>query len=144
MVRPQCVGSTIEPGRRDTGSASIWVLACAALVMVVAMVVVLRTTAVIARHRAESAADEAALAAATQIGRSDQACPAAAAVARANGARLLSCVADLASDGRSGAVTVVVGVDVRIAIIGTEQVRSTARAGRSPTPSGPVATSGPN
>jgi secretion/DNA translocation related TadE-like protein len=99
--------------------------------MVVAMVVVLRTTAVIARHRAESAADEAALAAATQIGLSAQVCPSAAAIAQANGVRLVSCVAVLAPDGRSGAVTVVVGLDVRIAIIGANQIRATARAGRS-------------
>jgi secretion/DNA translocation related TadE-like protein len=107
------------------------VLACAALVMVVAVVVVLRTTAVLARHRAESAADEAALAAATQIGLGGQVCPAAAAIAQANGTRLLSCVADLAPDGRSGAVTVVVGLDVRIAIVGADQIRATARAGRA-------------
>ena len=64
-------------GPADRGSASIWVLACAALLLVVAATVAIRASATLARHRAESAADEAALAAAAQIGVGAQPCDAA-------------------------------------------------------------------
>jgi secretion/DNA translocation related TadE-like protein len=126
-----------HPGPRsadaqDRGSASIWVLTCAALVLVVGIAVVLRTGAVLARHRGDGAADAAALAAATQIGVSDSICPSAQRIAVANGATLLSCVAMLAADGRSGSVEVQVGVQIRLPVLGAQMVTASARAGRAP------------
>jgi secretion/DNA translocation related TadE-like protein len=121
---------------RDDGSASIWVLTCTALLVVITVAVMLRATAVLARHRAEAAADEAALAGASQIGVSDQLCPAAARIASANGARLADCVTDLAASGRSGTVSVEVAVLVTFPLLGTQTILVRARAARDPA-SGP-------
>ena len=114
----------------DAGSASIWVLSCAALLLVVAAAGVVRAAALVARHRAESAADLAALAAAGRIGVSESICPAAAAVAAANGARMRSCTPALAPDGRSGSVVTTVGLSVSLPIVGRREVVASARAGR--------------
>lgn len=116
----------------ERGSASIWVLACGGLVIMVGTAGVLRTEAVLGRHRAESAADLSALAAAGQIGRSEGICAAARTVAAANSARLATCVPDLAADGRSGSVRVRVTVAVRLPVVGTRTVVASARAGREP------------
>ncbi len=121
-----------EIGDRDGGSASVWVLSCAALLLVVAVVVVLRTGAVLARHRAENAADESALAGAAQIGISDQICAAAAEVADAKGAHLSKCTPTLAATGRSGTVDVVVGIQLTLPVVGAQTITASARAGRDP------------
>jgi secretion/DNA translocation related TadE-like protein len=120
---------------RDTGSASIWVLACAVLVLVVAALAAIRGLAVLARHRAESAADLAALAAAGRIGISADYCARAAAVARRNGAAVTSCSPDLSADGRTGSVVVTVHLNVDLPLVGGRTVAATARAGRMPAPS---------
>jgi secretion/DNA translocation related TadE-like protein len=117
--------------RHDRGSATIWVLAAATLVLALATAVALRTAAVLARHRASAAADAAALAAADQIGVGDQPCAAAARSAAANGARLLTCTPDLAVDGRSGTVTVIVARSVDLPVVGVQTVRARARAERT-------------
>jgi secretion/DNA translocation related TadE-like protein len=117
----------------DTGSASIWVLACCALLVVVTAFATLRALAVLARHRAEAGADLAAVAAASQIGVSDKSCVLAMRIAVRNGARLRACRLDVAPDGRSGTVVVTVTVSVRLPILGAQQVRATARAGRAVT-----------
>jgi secretion/DNA translocation related TadE-like protein len=122
-----------KPGGR-TGSASIWVLSCSALLLLVASVGVLRAAAIVARHRAESAADLAALAAAGRIGVTDSICPAAAAVAARNGATLRSCTPALAPDGRSGTVTTRVALRVSLPLVGTREVIASARAGRLAVP----------
>jgi secretion/DNA translocation related TadE-like protein len=129
-LRSRLVGS-------DDGSASIWVLGCAALLAVVTAVAVLRGTAVLARHRAEGAADLAALAAAAHIGVDSAACAAAAAVAAANGARVQSCVLSQGTDARSGTVVVrvVLPVDLPGATVGS--VSASARAGRGVPPARP-------
>jgi secretion/DNA translocation related TadE-like protein len=114
----------------ETGSASIWVLSCAALLLLVASIGVLRAAAIVARHRAESAADLAALAAAGRIGISTDICPAAAAVAARNGAALRSCTTELMPDGRSGSVTVRVSLRVSLPVVGAREIRASARAGR--------------
>lgn len=114
----------------DRGSASIWVLACCALLLTVAFASTLRATAVVARHRAEAAADLAALAAAGQIGVSDRGCAAAERIAAANGASVRRCVPALAADGRSGTVTVWLAVPVRLPVVGSRDVLASARAGR--------------
>jgi secretion/DNA translocation related TadE-like protein len=116
----------------DNGSASVWVLACCLLVVVVWSITVLRTEAVRARHRVESAADLAALAAAGQIGVDDGICTAARKIARANSGAVVGCVPRLAPDGRSGTVTVEVREAVRLPVVGSRTVRASARAGRMP------------
>ena len=116
----------------DRGSASIWVVSAIVLIVLVATVAAVRAAAVVVRHRAESAADLAALAAAAHIGVDDAMCPAAAAIATGNGARLLSCVARLAPDLRTGTVTTRVAITVTLPFAGTQQVTASARAGRLP------------
>lgn len=80
-------------GAADRGSASVWVLTAAGIVFAVAAVVVLYGSAVTARHKAGTAADLAALAAAERLwtGDADAPCSAAAHVARRNGAKLIAC-----------------------------------------------------
>ena len=119
---------------RDRGSASIWVLACCALLMVIGGVITVRGLAVLARHRAESGADLAALAAAGRIGVASDECLAAARIARINGAALRECAVRVTPDGRSGQVTVSVAVRVRLPIVGARQVVASARAAREPSP----------
>lgn len=114
----------------ERGSASIWVLAVASLLLVVAGVVTVRGLAVLARHRAESAADLAALAAAARIGFGGTPCAAAGAIAVANGAVLRSCAAAVSADGRTGEVLVRVGLSVRLPGVGAREVVASARAGR--------------
>ena len=119
---------------RDRGSASIWVLACCGLVAVIAYAGVLRTSAVLARHRVETAADLAGLAAAGRIGVGGDLCGAAVEIAAANGARVIECVPTLAADGRSGEVSVRLAMVVRLAVVGTRTVVASARAGRLTVP----------
>ena len=77
---------------RDRGSVTVLVAAaCAALVGVLVLGLYL-AAAIIARHRAESAADLAALAGAGAQARTEgEACVVAAGFARANGAELATC-----------------------------------------------------
>ena len=74
--------------RNDRGSATVWVLALCGVLMSLGAAAVLVGGAVAGRHRAEAAADLAALAAAGRAvsGAADP-CAAAASVASANGAR---------------------------------------------------------
>ncbi|MEP6851065.1 MAG: Rv3654c family TadE-like protein [bacterium] len=121
-------------GTRDRGAASLWALAGAVVVLTVALLVALRTSAVAARHRAAAAADLAALAAAGGIGvvGTDQICPRAQRIAGLDGARLTGCRTELAADGRSGTVDVAVTVTVYLAGLGRRPVTARARAGRLP------------
>jgi secretion/DNA translocation related TadE-like protein len=93
-----------HPSDGDRGSASLWALSMAMVLWVCVAGVVLAGVAVIARHRAATAADMAALAAASVIARSEfageptggpgggsSACAAASAIALANDALLTSC-----------------------------------------------------
>ncbi|MDQ2751146.1 MAG: pilus assembly protein TadG-related protein [Actinomycetota bacterium] len=114
----------------DRGSASIWVLACCSLVLAVAFAGTVRATAVLVRHRAESAADLAALAAAGQIGVTGGVCVAAARTAAANGASILRCQPLLGPSGRSGSVTVSITMRVTLPVVGAREVAASARAGR--------------
>ncbi len=119
-------------GRGDLGSASVWVVSCCALLMVVAGIATIRTLAVLARHRAEASADLAVLAAAGQIGVTDDQCAAAARIAHRNGARVRACTVRLAPDGRSGTVSVSIGLTARLPVVGAEEIVATARAAREP------------
>lgn len=122
------------PGVDDAGSAAVWVISCCALVLVAAYAAVLRADAVLLRHRTESAADLAALAAARRIGVADDGCTVAAQVAVANTVTLRSCAATVALDGRSGEVEVAVVLAARLPIVGVRDVVAHARAGRVPVP----------
>jgi secretion/DNA translocation related TadE-like protein len=114
----------------DRGSASIWLLACCALLLAVAFAGTVRAAAVVVRHRAESTADLAALAAAGQIGVSKGVCAAAARIAAANGASVRRCQPALAPGGRSGSVAVWLTMRVRLPVVGSRDVVASARAGR--------------
>lgn len=82
----------------ERGSAVIWVLCCALLVWSGGLAALTRGAAVIARHRAESVADLAALAAARIVLRgSGDGCARAAEVAAGNRARMVGC--QIAGDG---------------------------------------------
>lgn len=118
--------------RGERGSATIWVLSCCVLLLVVAGVATVRGLAVVARHRAEASADLAALAAAGRIGVADDGCAVAARIAARNGARLVSCQLSSGPDGRSGTVLVRVEYRVRLPIVGGKEVTATARAARLP------------
>jgi secretion/DNA translocation related TadE-like protein len=113
-------------GRRDqddAGVATVLAAICVVIVIAVVGVAVQLGAALLARHRAEVAADLAALAAASMVlGGPDVACAAAMDLAHANGAELLSCEQDL--------LTVRVQVSVRVRagpMVGTATGR--ARAG---------------
>jgi secretion/DNA translocation related TadE-like protein len=118
----------------ERGSATVWVVVVGLLVLLAASVVVARTEAVLARHRAGVAADLAALAAAGQIGLRprEELCSRAATVAAADGASVTSCTAELSADGRSGTVRVTVAVDVSLPFVGHQQAHAAARAARLP------------
>jgi secretion/DNA translocation related TadE-like protein len=109
----------------ERGSATVWVLALAALLGVLGAAVVLVGTAVVARHRASAAADLAALAAAGRAVVGDAgACAAAAWIARADGATLESCAV-----GADAVAEVHVRVPVRLGPFGLAGARARARAG---------------
>ena len=85
---------------RDAGSASLWALSLAMVLWVCVAAVMLAGVAVVARHRAATAADMSALAAASVIARSEgdgdggagsKGCAAANAIAFANNAIVTSC-----------------------------------------------------
>jgi secretion/DNA translocation related TadE-like protein len=115
---------------RERGSATIWVLAACVLVLLAGSAAMLRTEAVLARHRAETAADLAALAAAGRIGVGADYCAAARQIASADGAELGRCRIALDADGRSGTVTVRVRANVHLPVVGARTVTASARAGR--------------
>lgn len=109
----------------DRGSASVWVLALSGVVLLSGVASVLAGLAIISRHEAGTAADLAALAAASQaLSGSGVACARAEEIARINGAELQSC--DLEADG---VVDVAVTVTVRFGSLGLGVARAEARAG---------------
>ena len=114
----------------DRGSATIWVIAFATLIMATAFVGIARTSAVLARHQLERAADLSALAAAEQIGRGADPCAAARRISIANHARLQRCDTRVDASGRSGTVTVVLTRSVVLSAAGQRVVTAHARAGR--------------
>ncbi|MBP2707249.1 flp pilus-assembly TadE/G-like family protein [Microbispora sp. RL4-1S] len=93
-------------------------------VWAVAMVVVETGAARVARHRAQSAADLGALAAASwALASPEDACGRASAVSEANGARLTSCSVS------HGIASVSTGVRFSVALLGSRTATGTARAG---------------
>jgi secretion/DNA translocation related TadE-like protein len=110
--------------RDEAGSASLLAVAMIAVLVAVTAGGVYLGSAVVARHRAQAAADLAALAAAVRLAEgSAVACERAAAVARA----MRAVVADCVVDDLDVVVTVEVGVSLgRIALA---PARAAARAG---------------
>jgi secretion/DNA translocation related TadE-like protein len=79
----------------DRGSASVWVLAIGLVVLVAAQAFAVVGSAMVARHRAQAAADLAALAAAMKVLEGESvACARAAEVSAHNGASLVACRLD--------------------------------------------------
>ncbi|MFF3667419.1 Rv3654c family TadE-like protein [Microtetraspora malaysiensis] len=112
--------------QRERGAATIWMVTLMAVVWIVALVVLQTGAARVARHRAQSAADLSALAAAAQALSSPQnACARARAVAVANGARMDAC------DLSEGVVRVSVSVPVPrvLPLLGSATATARARAG---------------
>lgn len=110
--------------RADAGSATVLVLALVTVLAAVAGVLVCAGALVVARHRADSAADLAALAAAARaLDGAPAACRAAEGVARAGGAALTGCRVQ----GEVAVVTVEVVPPGGLGRLGT--ARTTARAG---------------
>jgi secretion/DNA translocation related TadE-like protein len=83
----------VKRGRRDDGSATIYVLALAAVVWLAGFVVLLLAHVAVARSRAATAADLAALAGAAHVV-DGRACAVARSVVLAQDAELTSCVVD--------------------------------------------------
>jgi secretion/DNA translocation related TadE-like protein len=124
----------------EAGSASLWALSLAMVLWVCVAAVVLAGVAVIARHRAATAADMAALAAASVIGSGElagavagdpgsgaRACAAANAIAVANDASVTSCqvsgqVVDVTTNVRIPALGL-------LGSLGLDSVSARARAG---------------
>lgn len=124
-MRPQ------HTGAGDGGSASVLVLALAVVLVLVGAVLVGVGGAVVARHRAQSAADLGALAAAQRaLDGQTGACAAARGVVEAVGARMDACLLQ----GGDAVVVAVVDLRGRLATFGP--ARGSARAGRAPPPAG--------
>lgn len=112
----------------ERGSATVWTTALAAVLALVGAAAVLVGAAVVARHRAGSAADLAALAVAVRAVRGDPgACVTGAAVAAENGAELVDCAV-----GPDAVVAVEVSVPVRLGPLGLLAAGGRARAGPVP------------
>jgi secretion/DNA translocation related TadE-like protein len=82
--------------RGEDGVATVAAAATVGLVLLVAAALVQVGLVIAAKHRAQAAADLAALAGSAASLRGDDGCGAARAVARRNGADIASCRADLA------------------------------------------------
>jgi secretion/DNA translocation related TadE-like protein len=109
---------------RDRGSVTIWAAALAGLVWLGASAAVLYGTAVSGRHRAEAAADLAALAAAVHVpDGAASACAVGARIAVDNGGSLSSC--EVVGDE----VEVVVSRRLRVGGLGAFAAVARARAG---------------
>ncbi|GAA1269367.1 hypothetical protein Psi02_19340 [Planotetraspora silvatica] len=111
-------------GRPDKGSATVWMIAIMAVVWITTMAVVDVAVARVARHRAQSAADLSALAAAARAASAlEDGCARARTVANANGARVHQCsISD-------GIATVAVSVRFALPVFGSRTAAAVARAG---------------
>lgn len=114
------------PGSAEAGSGSIWMITIVAVVVTATTTALAVGSAVVARHRADGAADLAALAGAELLVRGDpQPCATAARVAEDSGARLDSCQV------AAGTVLVVAAVEPGWSAWGLDMppARASARAG---------------
>lgn len=114
---------------RERGSATIWTVALMAVVWAVTMVVVQVGTARVARHRAQSAADLGALAAARwALADPSGTCARAEAITEANGALMRSCSVT------GGVAEISVAIRFTVPLLGPETAVASARAGPVGTP----------
>jgi len=111
----------------ERGSATVWMLVACGVLALVGVAAVLVGAAVVARHRATSAADLAALAGAVRAVQGADACGAAARLAAANAADLTACTASA-----DAVVDVEVSVPVRLGRLGVLSATARARAGPVP------------
>lgn len=110
----------------DRGAGSVWALVVTTVLLAATVGVLTWSSAVVARQRAQSAADLAALAAARAQVTGSGACVAAGRVARASDVRLAACAAD------GTTVTVVVEAEAWSGLLrrlDTAPARGRARAG---------------
>ncbi|MBO1418687.1 Rv3654c family TadE-like protein [Streptomyces sp. FH025] len=117
----------------DAGSATVWLLALAMLGTAVFTATIAVGAVVAARHRAESAADLAALAAADRLLLDpDGGCGRAAGIAAAQRAVLVSCAVDRSADAVEVVAEVPVGgLPLRLPV-GPARARSRAGPVRAP------------
>lgn len=117
------------PCAADEGAGTVLALGLVAVLCTAVLACAALGAAVVGRHRAATAADLAALAAADRsVGRVDgPPCPAAASVARANGAALTGCVV-----GADGSVTVTTEATLPRPWAGLGVAQARARSGRPP------------
>ncbi|MEO8106436.1 MAG: Rv3654c family TadE-like protein [Actinomycetes bacterium] len=109
--------------KSESGSASIYVMAAAALLIVIALPVVVVALGLVAQRHAVRAADFAVLGGAQQsLSDTSVACATAAEVARVNNAELRRC------SMASGVLTIEVVVGTSLPFL--SQVSATSRAGR--------------
>jgi secretion/DNA translocation related TadE-like protein len=117
------------PGGGDCGVATVWAATAVAVLIGLLVAALDLAGAVAGRHRAEAAADLAALAAAGQVSRgTDAACARAAEVASRTGGRLVLCRL------QGWEALVEVEATVRLALVGPATVRGRARAGPAASP----------
>lgn len=121
---------TVAGPERESGSATVLVLACVLGACLVCGWWITAARAGVARQHAETAADLAALAAARSAAQANgdrsTPCATAAAVARSNGAHMESCRLDLIGG------EVFPDVEVTVIVRLPMTARSTARAGPEP------------
>jgi secretion/DNA translocation related TadE-like protein len=92
VSRFRCARGPHEPGPRDGGYATVWAVGGITVIMALVVFAVQLGTAIATRHRAEAAADLAALAAAQHAVRGQQvACARAGQIATAMGGVLAEC-----------------------------------------------------
>lgn len=122
------------PTVSDDGSGSVLVLALVAVLCTGIVLLALLGGAAAARHRAQTAADLAALAAADVLlgRRPGSPCATAGQVATANGARVRVC-----SEQADGTVVVAVEVATDGVLAGLGPAGATARAGAQPAAAAP-------
>ncbi len=115
-------GFAERPGRSEHGSATVVTLVMLVVVGLAGALAADLGGLLVAKRRAASAADLAALAGATAVQHGRDGCSAVVTTAAANRARVASC----RRDGEVVAVVVTVGVD---SLPGLSQVHGRARAG---------------
>lgn len=130
MIGSARAGSGVAPrpgagprGGAEDGVATVLGAVMVAAIIAVTVMVIDVGAAVSARHRAQAAADLAALAGAASAIDAEEACAEADRLARANAASLRAC-------GVEGfAVTVRVSVPVSLSVFGSDEAGALARAG---------------
>jgi secretion/DNA translocation related TadE-like protein len=110
---------------KERGSATIWMIGLMTLIFAVAAAVTFTGMARVARHRAQSAADLSALAAARlAFADPDRGCAEASSLAVGNGAKVTRCFID-----GDGIADVQVAVRLSLPVAGGLTVATVARAG---------------